>query len=76
LNARFGKPSVHSGAKPMPRPAETGRFTMRLFLALLWERDRVRNGEREGVHGRCTSENLSAAVDCIERSCRMIEIED
>ncbi|MBY5807062.1 hypothetical protein HA464_30440 (plasmid) [Rhizobium leguminosarum bv. trifolii] len=49
---------------------------MRLFLALLWERDRVRNGEREGVHGRCTSENLSAAVDCIERSCRMIEIED
>ncbi|MFW2231670.1 hypothetical protein [Rhizobium sp. CRRU65] len=44
-----------------------------LLFALLWESDRVKNGERERVHDPCISNNLIDVVDGIEESCRMIE---
>lgn len=47
-----------------------------LLFALLWERDRVKNGELESVHSPCISNHLIDVVDGIEESCRMIEIRD
>lgn len=47
-----------------------------LFMALQWERDRVKNGERPGVHLEQISKYIILAVDGIERICRVAEFDD
>lgn len=46
-----------------------------LFMALQWERDRVKNGERPGVHLEQISKYIILAVDGIERICRITEFD-
>ncbi len=46
-----------------------------LFMALQWERDRVRNGERPGIHLEQISRYVIAAVDYIKKICKYGEFD-
>ncbi|NKJ03846.1 hypothetical protein [Rhizobium sp. SG741] len=46
-----------------------------LFMALQWERDRVRNGGRAGVHLEKISKYVILTVDGIERICRITDFD-
>lgn len=72
LDGRIGPVSPHHIYPMIFAGPKGGEAKKALVMATLWERDRVANGEVEGVHLPAIQEHLKSYTDAIEANVRFL----